>query len=138
MDELEESLRKQETHLASLQGQEAARQLNVISERDAIRRDRKIGATAACSSLIAKSCIPVRIVLEESPQRYTEESPQQYAGVAVSFSIPTKSPAAGAEAMLLMTAHDVLVSVDCRITPTSHTCQKCKCNVCDICCSTQR
>jgi hypothetical protein len=94
-----------------------ARQLSVITERDAIRQDRKIGATAASSSSIAKSWTPVRISAEESPQ--------QYAGLAVSFSSPTKSPAAGAEAMLLMAARDVLVCVDCQITPTSHTCRKC-------------
>ena len=137
MDELEEMLREQEKHLAFLQKEEATRQLLVIAERDAIRRDRSASALPTASSIptVASSndnrlfCTPVRVTLE---------SPEEFAGVAVSFSSPKKTtPEAGAEAMLAMASGNMLVCVDCRITPTAHTCRKCKQYVCDICCSTR-
>jgi hypothetical protein len=115
MNELEEILREQEKHLAFLQKEEATRQLLVIAERDAICRDRAASAPPTASSIpTVASSNDNRFF--GTPVRVTWESPEEYAGVAVSFSSSKKTPPeTGAEAMLAMaSSYCVLIVESCQ------------------------
>jgi hypothetical protein len=142
MDALEATLREHEEYLSVLQNQEADRQLKVISERAA--NQAAAGAAAASVSSHQRSSFAVvekqdlvredgsvDNVLTTTPVRQHTVPPSGL----VSFASPTKSPA---EAMLSIASQEVLVCIECSITPTTHKCRRCRRYVCDVCCYSQR
>ncbi|KAI2510078.1 hypothetical protein MHU86_4372 [Fragilaria crotonensis] len=135
MDSIEATMREREELLSILQRTEADRQLKVIAERAANRAAAAAAADSHRQSSSFTTTEPPQddgtssVVLSTTPVKRAPPS-----GV-VTFPSPMKSPA---EAMLAIASQEVLVCVECTITPTRHKCRRCKRYVCDVCCSTQR
>ena len=145
MDAIEELLREREDCLSVLQKEEANRQLKVIEERAAhldrvavaVIQDYAAKAGAAAQAAKERRGSHLSHPVEPYADAVVFTTPVKESGDygMVSFATPTKSPA---EAMLAIASQQVLLCMDCSITPTTHTCRRCKGFVCDMCCSTQR
>jgi hypothetical protein len=135
MEALEAKLLEQEVYLSFLQNKEAKRQLNVVSERAAIRA----GASLEDDRSRQQSSIGDLRLVEPTTAIHLTPVKQPsilLSGGVVIFASPMKSPA---EAMLSIAASSaILVCVECSITPTSHKCRRCKRYVCDLCCYSHR
>ena len=133
MDGVEEKLREREDYLSFLQNEEANRQMNVLAERAAIR-----AAGGASASVISHQPSCLTGVEEGDGVQALRTTPVREippSGGLVTFASPAKSPA---EAMLAIASMEVLVCIECRITPTSHKCRRCRRYVCDVCCWNMR
>ena len=135
MEALEAKLLEREEYLSFLQNKEANRQLNVISERAAIRAGASLedDRSRQQSSIGDLRLVEPTTAIHLTPVKQPSILPS--GGVAI-FASPMKSPA---EAMLSIAASSaILVCVECSITPTSHKCRRCKRYVCDLCCYSHR
>ena len=135
MEALEAKLLEREEYLSFLQNKEANRQLNVISERAAIRAGASLedDRSRQQSSIGDLRLVEPTTAIHLTPVKQPSILPS---GGVVIFASPMKSPA---EAMFLIAASSaILVCVECSITPTSHKCRRCKRYVCDLCCYSHR
>jgi hypothetical protein len=140
MEALEAKLLEREEYLSFLQNEEANRQLNVISERAAIRaaasladdRSRQQSSIRGDKRLVVEPTATTTPINLLTPVK--RPSPILPSGV-VMFESPMNSPA---EAMLSIACAAVLVCFECSITPTTHKCRRCARYVCDLCCYSNR
>ena len=132
LEALEATLHEREQYLSFLQNEEADRQLKVIGERALIR-----AASAAPIAAPSVDSNQQSMLLVENGKEYLTTPVRQRTPLSglVTFASPLKSPA---EAMLSIAQNEVLVCVECRITPTSHKCRRCRRYVCDVCCFRER
>ena len=133
MDTIEAMLREREACLSSLQNEDADRQLKVIAERAALR-----AAAAAADSRQQRQPLASTAELQHDSGGIVFATPVKQTtptNVVISFASPTKLPA---EAMLAIATQEVLVCIECVLTPTTHKCRRCKRSVCDQCCFTKR